>query len=449
MRPSPFGPRTWRLTLAALLLAAGCGKQADPAPRDVPKPAPTPPARDSRPDGPIKPPPQEAVSSEPATPGPPLSPTAYVRTPPVRPGQSSWTIESEKSLPLGPGALQFTSDGQLLLQAEMSPWVRWDFGRETLVPAPCAGNYTVLSPDGKSCVRVEDRVVQLLDASGPVRATISELKLAPQWTAFAPDGKLLATGVEEGLWLWDAATGAKVRTSEKKFPDFSCAAFAPDGKTVVLAQVTADRKAVLSLLPVETARVEQTLTLDAPLHTLSWSPDGKRLAAVDWDGRLVLIELAGLKVLYTGTKEMTHDARPAWTADGQGLVVAGKDFGVAVWNLGDGKVLRTCRGHTDNVNALALSPDGKTLVSAGADRSVRFWDFATGNLRGTLLLLPEGGWLAVSAGGHYKGSPKVEEQFAYRVEAEKFRRLVGYTPLEFARRYGWVNRPDEVRLSPR
>jgi tetratricopeptide (TPR) repeat protein len=67
-----------------------------------------------------------------------------------------------------------------------------------------------------------------------------------------------------------------------------------------------------------------------------------------------------------------------WSPDGQRLASAGWDRTVKLWDAASGKQTLSLRGHTGRVLALAWSPDGTRLVSADTDRTILVHDATTG-----------------------------------------------------------------------
>src|SRR5262249_2447932 len=77
------------------------------------------------------------------------------------------------------------------------------------------------------------------------------------------------------------------------------------------------------------------------------------------------------------------------SADGKRLAAGDTDGHVVVWNVTTGKELPRPQKDERAVHCLALSPDGKTLA-VGAVRSIRFLDVKTGKQRDRFPLCPAG-----------------------------------------------------------
>jgi hypothetical protein len=121
------------------------------------------------------------------------------------------------------------------------------------------------------------------------------------------------------------------------------------------------------------------------------SPDGRTVATGDFDGEVILWDVASgdpLQLLDNGGEVRTL----AFSPDGQLLASAGggvdPDSSIKLWRVSDGALLHTLFGHGIGVSSVDLSPDGEMLISSGTDvgyeRSIRFWRTADGALLKTL-----------------------------------------------------------------
>src|SRR5262249_6283705 len=140
-----------------------------------------------------------------------------------------------------------------------------------------------------------------------------------------------AVGVDMGVQVWDVVAGKKVFTQPVSIAPDMALALRPDG--AVLAGVGLG---VIRLWDLATGQMVRSFR--GPIHavhTLTFSADGRRLAA------------------------------------------AGGDHMVREWDAEAGKELHLLR-HTDRALCVAFSPDGKYLASGGCDNVVRVWDAATG-----------------------------------------------------------------------
>jgi WD40 repeat protein/serine/threonine protein kinase len=234
--------------------------------------------------------------------------------------------------------------------------------------------------------------------------------------AYSPDGKYLASGdgkhpfggdgrpvaTRGAVKVWDAQTGRELHTLKGHVAPVGSLAFSPDGKR--LASASADlmvkvweTKTGKELLSIE----EQPFRLN---HTwgVCFSPDGKRLAIFSqnrvrvWDAQ-------------TGQQLLTIEPGLPWLFDSvafDGRRIAGvfADTTVKVWDAQTGVELLSFKGHTDRFYSVVFSPDGKRLLTVSADM-IKIWDALTGQ---ELLSLKahagERGWVAFSSEGHRLGS---------------------------------------------
>jgi tRNA A-37 threonylcarbamoyl transferase component Bud32 len=126
------------------------------------------------------------------------------------------------------------------------------------------------------------------------------------------------------------------------------------------------------------------LTLRGHSHgvtTVAYSPDGRRLLTVSWDGTAIVWDAAtGKKVLILRTQRGTDESMTAgaFSPDGRRLAT-GTVFGVVkVWDAATGKELLSPRGHRQWVSLVAFSRDGRRLITGSIDGMAKIWDAATG-----------------------------------------------------------------------
>src|SRR5262249_54100779 len=141
----------------------------------------------------------------------------------------------------------------------------------------------------------------------------------------------------------------------------------------------------------DTATGKELLRLGQPLGSacshLAFSPDGKAVAAGEWESGK--IHVWGAATGKEGAAWTAHARRQpfvrsvtdgAFAPAGKRLVTGGDDAAVRLWDAATGEEVRSFLGHAGCVFCVALSPDGQVLATGSAGRTVRLWDTATGKL---------------------------------------------------------------------
>jgi WD40 repeat protein/serine/threonine protein kinase len=236
--------------------------------------------------------------------------------------------------------------------------------------------------------------------------------------AWSPDGRRLAAavGLSDGkdaiepkkpgrVLVWDAASGRVIHDLHGH-PWFALAsAWSPDSRRLATGCFhgevriwDADNGKQLRALPREE---------NGAILRLTWSPDGKFLAA--WAGDIIVWDAAtGKEWFRVAQKQASFTMELYWSPDGTQLAVAEanldrnqKEWTITLWSIAERKPGTTLRGPTANpwtggisgVYTCAWAPDGKHLASTNFDRTVRVWDVTKGKEVCRLPVAELGPWL--------------------------------------------------------
>jgi eukaryotic-like serine/threonine-protein kinase len=201
--------------------------------------------------------------------------------------------------------------------------------------------------------------------------------------AFSPDGKLLAyTGLDESVKVWNVGTG-KEAFAHKQATSFwtpgSPITFSPDGKRLAAA-----RQDVVKVWDLDTGSMHSFHWSDLdsfpviPVRAVAFSPDGKRLARGFQDGTVHVDNLVGNEPSRSLRGHTKSVGGVAFSPDGSRLASAGEDGAVRIWDVAAGHDILVLKGHTQGVTAVAFYRDGRRLASTSRDGTVRVWDVVGG-----------------------------------------------------------------------
>ncbi len=234
------------------------------------------------------------------------------------------------------------------------------------------------SPDGKKIVSTGgDRALVLWDAGTGKQLRVFPGRGFARGVAFSPDGKWIATTHRRGE-LWDAATGKIL--CELKNPQrgvMNALAVAPDGKTLA----TANADGAVHLWDPTTGEERRRLNGgQGGVNTLAYSPDGAKLAAGGDDGVVRLWDAATGKEIRRLANAKKDIRCVVFSPDGKQLAVWSHEDSLRLWDVATGRQIRTL-GEKQRLFAplpLVFSPDGKLLASANFDGTLSMWDAASG-----------------------------------------------------------------------
>jgi WD40 repeat protein len=186
-------------------------------------------------------------------------------------------------------------------------------------------------------------------------------------------GRIQAVAIS-ALLLCGCVAGAALAAA-KPAPVWSLS-FSPDGKLLAAGAYRDIR-----VWDMETRTAHTAGSLSGPVRSLAWSRDGQTLAAGSGKpgetGEVGLFAVA--QAIAPGVAPVTIQEHKdvvesvAFAPGGEGILSAGMDEKALAVQINPRKVVAAMQDHTNRVAAVAVSPDGKYVATGSLDKTVKIW----------------------------------------------------------------------------
>ncbi len=289
-----------------------------------------------------------------------------------------------------------------------------------------AVNNAVWSPDGQRlAIASTDGILQTWSLGGRLLTTHVDRtrSIHAYVVGWSRDGRsVISYGVHQAIEgrtgttveRWDATTGKMLLKIDTLATSIS---FSPDRTRMALAGITLEVRDAVTGKLLRSIKTASALSAS----NVQWSPDGTRLAVIDYNSKKAVDDIAVWNAL-TGQQLATYYAPSmqgvkafAWSADSRNLFALSSSYPSIVqkWSATNGKILLTYPLKPDFFVGLSASPNGKSIALQG-DSALQVWSATTtklffavsgNNVNVTGSAWSPDGTRIVLIGGYYSTSP--------------------------------------------
>ncbi|KAM0723962.1 hypothetical protein Q7P37_000953 [Cladosporium fusiforme] len=218
---------------------------------------------------------------------------------------------------------------------------------------------------------------------------INNSAVSAVWWLPNKDNLFLAAHTDGSLIVYDKEKEDAEFTPEEHSPLPMENGISPDGSTN--GDATPRRQYHLNIKKSVQSRNQKTNPVSVwklsnqKINAVSFSPDGRHLAAVAEDGTLTIMDFLAERVLDVHRSFFGAFLTVTWSPDSRYVLTGGQDDLVSIWSVADHALVARCVGHESWVRDVKFDPwrcDERNyrFGSVGEDCRLLLWDFSVGML---------------------------------------------------------------------
>ena len=119
---------------------------------------------------------------------------------------------------------------------------------------------------------------------------------------------------------------------------------------------------------------EKKITGSSNKYSVSFSPDGTKVASGSYDKMVKLWDVTSGECLQTLEGHSDYVTSVTFSPDGMKVASGSWDNAVKMWDATSGECLQTLEGHSWYVNSVSFSPDGTKVASGSSDKTINIWE---------------------------------------------------------------------------
>jgi WD40 repeat protein len=228
----------------------------------------------------------------------------------------------------------------------------------------------IYSPNSKMIALKERNKVQLWLSDGTRLGNLTGHISQINEVSISPDSEMIATRGDDNLInLW-SKDGTLINILRGHNNEIGGVEFSPDSQKIAsFSQPSFYSRGEIKLWDRDGNLIN---TFNGySIQEILFSPDNQTIAAINRDGTIQLLDIAGNQISslpYKGTV-----TNLSFSPDSKMIASASDDNLIRLWHR-SGELIQTLRGHSSRVNQLKFNPiDGQTIISASNDGMVMLW----------------------------------------------------------------------------